>query len=226
MLAKKPKKADHETEKVDVVFFDLDDTLIETSHRHFHVYRDILGSNKIPNVLLEKEFWEQKRNGVQTAKLCPPEFQETFMTEWLMKIEEREYLKYDALYPETLAVLSALKGKIDLVLVTLRKDKSNLLWQLDELGLTDYFSEILVGSPSSKNKVPLVKEYLKNNPQKNSCVIVGDSEVDVQLGKELGFLVVAFANGLRTKSFLSKLQPDFFIENLSEFLLLFNVNRC
>jgi phosphoglycolate phosphatase len=200
-----------------VIFFDLDDTLIDTSHRHYMVYKDILDFHKIPNALLEEEFWSQKRTGRKTVEFLPisGEFSQEFMSEWLRKIEDRAYLKYDSLFSETLDLLSKLR-KYNLVLVTLRNDKQNLFWELDQLKLTEYFTEILVGSPASKNKVALVKTYLKENSGRDNCVIVGDSEVDVYAGKEMGFLTVAFTGGVRSRNFLSKVEPDFCIDNLFE----------
>lgn len=206
-----------------VIFFDLDGTLIDTSHRHYMVYKDILDFHKIPNTLLEEEFWSQKKTGRKTAEFLPisEEFSQEFMSDWLRRIEDRTYLKYDTLFLETPDVLSKLR-KYNLVLVTLRNDKQNLFWELDKLKLTEYFSEILVGSPTSKNKVELVKKYLKGNSGRNNCVIVGDSEVDVYTGKKMGFLAIAFTNGIRSRAFLSKAEPDFYIDNLNEIFKILN----
>jgi len=205
------------------IFFDLDDTLIDTSERHYKVYTDILDFYGIHNTLSKEEFWEQKRNGKKTAKILPKnsskKFIQKFINEWLIRIEEKRYLEYDILLPESMNILSILGDKADLILVTLRNNKENLLWELNNFGLADYFKEILIDSPLKvKNKTLLIKDYIEKNSINGSFIFVGDSEVDISSGKELGMLTIAVTYGIRSKEFLEKLEPDFCLDNLSELL--------
>lgn len=202
-----------------LIFFDLDGTLIDTSERQYRVYRDILDFYGVQSTLSKEEFWNQKRMGKKTVELLPKdfpkEFVQKFMGESLKRIEDRKYLKYDNLLRESLDVLSKIELKNDLILVTLRNNRENLLWELNNLELAKYFKEILVGSPLKlKNKVLLVKEYIKKC-SKNSFIIVGDTEADISTGKELEILTVAVTYGIRSKDFLKKLEPDFYLDSIS-----------
>lgn len=119
--------------------------------------------------------------------------------------------------PETLSVLSALKGKAVLVLVTLRNNRENLFSQLNSLGLTNYFKEILACSPLKlKSKIRPIKDYIEEQSKSGNFIFVGDTEVDVSTGKQLGMLTVAVTYGIRSKGFLKRLKPDFCLDNLSE----------
>lgn len=203
------------------IFFDLDGTLIDTSERHYKVYKDILTYYKIPNTLTKKEFWNKKRKGGKTVEFLPKnsskELIQRFTEEWLKRIEDRRYLKYDSLLRESLGVLSVLKNKACLMLVTLRNNRENLLWELDNFGLTNYFKEILANSSLEvENKIPLIKDYIERNSKRDNFIIVGDTEADISAGKEIGMLSVAVTYGIRSKEFIAKLKPDFCIDNLPE----------
>jgi phosphoglycolate phosphatase len=202
-----------------IMFFDLDGTLIDTSERHYKVYKDILGLHRVSTVLSKREFWEQKRMGRTTVGLLPKNSPRTliksFDEEWFERIERLEYLRYDKLLPQSLDVLSALKERNELILVTLRHNKETLFWELDSFGLTNYFTKILVGSPLLRDKASLIKEYLKTSRGKNG-LIIGDSEIDVHAGNEIGMLTIVVTYGIRSKDFLSKLKPRLFLDNLCE----------
>ena len=210
------------------MFFDLDDTLIDTTERQYRVYKDILYSYGIQNILSKNEFWNIKRSGKKAVELLPKNFSEEFIQkftdEWLKRIENKNYLKYDNLLPESLGVLSVLKNKTDLILVTLRNNRENLLWELNNLGLVNYFKEILVGSPVKlKNKTTLVKAYIERNLKENKFIIVGDTEADISAGKELGMLTVAVTYGIRSKKFLENFKPDLYLDKLNDLLEILKI---
>ncbi|AIJ04929.1 hypothetical protein JH146_0078 [Methanocaldococcus bathoardescens] len=205
------------------IFFDLDGTLIDTSDRHYKVYNDILKLNGFQISISKEKFWELKREGKKTIEMlpnnCPKEFAEKFKNEWIKRIEKREYLKLDTPIYGVSEVLSMLYNKnIELILVTLRHNESNLIWELKNLKLIRYFKEILVGSPLElKDKSILIKKYLTNHSSKTAdLLIVGDSETDILAGKYLGISSVAVTYGIRSKNFLKKLNPEFYIDNIYE----------
>ena len=79
------------------------------------------------------------------------------------------------------------------------------------------FKEILIDSPLKvKNKILLIRDCIERNSKRDNFIFVGDSEVDICSGKELDMLTVAVTYGIRSKEFLEKLEPDFYLDNLSE----------
>jgi phosphoglycolate phosphatase-like HAD superfamily hydrolase len=69
---------------------------------------------------------------------------------------------------------------------------------------------------------PLLKicNDLNINPVK--ALIVGDSEMDVQCGKNAGIKTCAVTYGYRTTEELEKSQPDFLIDNIMELEQIIN----
>jgi len=197
---------------------DLDGTLIDTSERHYRVYRDILKSFGVPINLSKEEFWRLKRNGKKTVDLLPNDVsKDAFQLEWIKRIENREYLKFDEMFSggfETLTQLKELGHKI--ILVTLRQRKDNLFWELDRLGLNKYFDDIIVGSPLYlKTKAILIQKYSKVSTLHDS-IIIGDSEIDILTGKQLRMVTIASTYGIRSPEFLKKYNPDFYLDTLIE----------
>ena len=52
-----------------LIFWDLDDTLIDTSERHYQVYCDIINELNVKIYLDKEEFWKLKRNGISTLEI-------------------------------------------------------------------------------------------------------------------------------------------------------------
>lgn len=209
-------------EMKDKIFLDLDGTLIDTSERHYVVFRDILKSYKIPIYISKDYFWNEKRGGRKTIELLPKGLPcgliKKFSKEWINSIEKKEYLKCDKAFPGMKSILSNLYKKRDLILVTLRNNKKNLLWELNYFGITKFFKSILVDSPmKNKDKASMIKEILAKSFN-NKSIIIGDTEVDMLTGKKLRILTIAATYGIRSKHFLEKLKPDFCIENPTEII--------
>ncbi|NLH39958.1 MAG: HAD family hydrolase [Elusimicrobia bacterium] len=202
------------------IFFDIDGTLIDTSERHYRIYKDILYSYGIQKIFSKRKFWNQKREGKKTVEIIYKksfkQLKKNFAHDWLTKIEDRKYLKFDKLFSGCLNVLSDLKKTNDLIFVTMRNNKKNLLWELDNFGLNKYCSKIIVGSPIDlKSKVPLINKYIIKN-QRGKNIIIGDTEMDIAAGKKLGILTIASIYGIRSKQFLSRLEPDYYLSKLSK----------
>lgn len=201
-----------------IIFLDLDGTLLDTSPRHYKLYKDILDGKGLTNELtLQKEkFWHMKRIGKKTRDILPKSLPDEsivcFEEEWLQKIEKKSYLQYDILFPETKGILAYLNKEFDLVLVTLRNNKENLYWELFNLGLNSYFKSIISGKSPKKN---LVENYLIKNKWER-CFIVGDTEEDIKTGLELDIPTISVSCGIRSREFLEQFNPDFCIDHLKE----------
>ncbi|MFX1521796.1 MAG: HAD family hydrolase, partial [Promethearchaeota archaeon] len=101
---------------------------------------------------------------------------------------------------------------------TLRHNRKNLFWELEQFHLLNYFKEVLYDSRSLKDKSPLIFKYLKKAVKSEKMVLIGDSEADLTAGKNLGLITIAFTDGIRSKEVLSGLEPDFFVDHLSQVL--------
>jgi phosphoglycolate phosphatase len=206
-----------------IILIDLDGTLIDTSERHFRVYKDIVNLYEISDTLSKEIFWNKKRQGKKTSSILPYRLSnksiQGFSDEWLERIETRDYLSFDRLFQDSIQTLSTLQTIGYLALVTLRKDSSNLIWELEYFGLDRYFKKILVGSPLCyRDKTDIIKENIELKANGLNPIIIGDSEIDILTGKKLGLTTIAITRGIRSEEFLRKLKPDFCLNRLSELI--------
>ena len=180
------------------VFCDLDGTLLEDKFRHYECYKAIVkkyGGNCIPL----DEYWNDKRNKVKrTVLLEKTGFQGTYddyLSEWLALIETPEFLKYETLKPDTLSFLEWLGDNSEhIVLTTQRRNRENLLCQLENLGISGYFEEVVSGNHKT--------DILDGKYNKDSLVI-GDTEADEETAKRLGCTFIAVTSGLRNEKYLT-----------------------
>jgi phosphoglycolate phosphatase-like HAD superfamily hydrolase len=209
------------------IFLDLDETLIDTSERHYQVYCDIINILNLKDPLNKDEFWKFKRNGIKTNELINEtnhQIKKEFSKLWIENIEEKEYLLYDRPFCETFELLSKL-SKERLILVTMRNNRKHLIWELKNLGLYEYFESILNCSPlkNETKKIPIL-EYIQEKKlylDKNS-IIIGDSEIDILTGRKLDMTVIAVSYGMRTRKMLSNMNPDYCLNNINQLLETIN----
>jgi len=198
-------------------FVDLDGTIIDPWSRYFSVYSDILQNMGIQPLDFFR-FVEMRRKGIPTVQLLQgvEEKEKSFFTQqWDSLIESKEYLVMDRPFTGSIDALSYLKARSNLVLVTLRKNRANLLDQIRALSLDEYFETILSQSPHvSPQKAPLIRRSCDTLPEFG--YIIGDSEADVLAGKELNLPTISVTSGIRSRDFLSGFFPDYIIEGIWE----------
>lgn len=204
-----------------IIFLDLDETLIDTSERHYQVYSDISNILNLGNIKNKVEFWNLKRKGASTVEILDEtdkDILNEFYNLWIKNIESKKYLIYDTLFNDTSRFLSML-NKERLILLTMRNNRDNLIWELKKLDIYNKFKSILSCSPITNiDKTTPLLEYAKKNDQifnKNS-IIIGDSETDIITGKKLNLKTLAVSYGIRSKEILLLMKPDYCVENMCE----------
>lgn len=208
--------------KFNTIIFDLDGPLLDGKMRHYQCYADILTElNYMPMPC--DQYWDMKRNRINrreqlafsSAETCYDEF----LKRWLAKIEERYYLRLDRLQSNVITILENLKlANKQMILATMRKNKSHLFEQLANLGIIKLFDEIVAIDTDEPNasKSAYVKGILQNKP--GPFLWIGDTEVDVTSAKELNIPIAVVSNGLRTAAYLRSLAPDYISEDLNEII--------
>ncbi len=92
--------------------------------------------------------------------------------------------------------------------------------QARRLGVREHFHEILAFQHDNatfrvRGKGERLEKYLKENPA-SVGIIVGDSEEEVEIGRQLGFATVAITDGMCSTARLRKMKPDFLIQSLHQ----------
>lgn len=121
--------------------------------------------------------------------------------------------------PETLKTLKSKGYKLGAVTT---RSKKTAHPTLVNAGIFDLFDVIICGGDTKELKPhpePLLKalEHLGEVPEK--AVMIGDSNLDIQAGKNAGTKTVRVTYGFH-KDNLKEPEPDFFIEDISDLLKL------
>lgn len=187
--------------KLDYIFIDLDGPILDGKLRNYNCYRDIIKDAGKPLDIVT--YWMMKRNMVKQDVILEKSMYggsyEEFYTQWFNNIEAEFYLDFDILKPNVNEVLLEWKKYVKcIVLITLRKNRDNLIWQLNKLNIIDLFDEIIsCESMGSDSKYNALMHF-----QYQHAIFIGDTEEDMNTAKKLNILSIGIINGLREKQYL------------------------
>jgi phosphoglycolate phosphatase-like HAD superfamily hydrolase len=208
------------------LYLDLDGTLIDVSDRYYRIYKEVVLSIE-GNPLEKSEYWGLRRQGVPESKLFsqlrPFKESSDLLVLRSKKLEAAEYLKYDQLVPGALETLNFLKARAQLVLVTLRKAVTELRQQLQTLGLSSFFDQVLYPNQRVDDHATSKAALISQNPwfKIKGSLIVGDSEADILAGRLLSIKSIAVLSGIREREVLVRYEPDYIIDSLAGLPALF-----
>lgn len=196
------------------IYFDLDGTLVDCRERHYRLYADScarLGLPALPN----RRYWTLRRQGASSPSLAgdaSDPVRREFSKLWMERIETAEYLDLDRPLPRARETLRLLRGDHRLVLVTLRHRETELLRQLENTGLKDELDAIVCpnGRPIASKADLLTKERPDGR-----AFVVGDSEADIALAKELDAPAICVSTGVRGRRFLEEAGADYVVDRVS-----------
>lgn len=203
----------------DSIAFDFDGTLIDISMRDYLIYCDILTEGNYKHLSFNI-YWEMRRSKINIFNLLQSSnVNEKYFDYFIQKrkslIEIEEYLKKDILFPHTIEILKDLTQYYNCYLVTMRNNKFNTLRQIEWLGISNYFKEIIVTSQSKIDTFSKIKK-LK--------FVIGDTENDIIPANKLAINSIAVTTGIRNEKLLKEYKPNFLIKDLIEIKnILYNV---
>lgn len=134
-----------------------------------------------------------------------------------------EQMEYSKLYYGVEKVLEELKqrgNKISL-LTTKAQDQTDKI--IDYFNLRDYFDFIMGrrdGIAHKPSPEPLISICNQLNTDVKNTIMIGDTELDIQCGKNAGSLTCGVLYGYRTKELIKIENPDFIIETFPEILTI------
>jgi phosphoglycolate phosphatase len=203
------------------IYIDLDGTILDTSDRHYNLYASLV--KKYSGVLLKKRtYWSLKRQKTSETEIYrisgfSPSTGEKANRERLEKIETTQFLKYDTVFPFVCETLENLSRISRLAVATVRRERNLLNWEMERFGLTRYFSDVFCSFKENADweaKGELISADVLFD--KESSVVVGDTEVDIKAGKLVGITTVAISGGMRTEEYLLGLKPSYILHDISE----------
>lgn len=205
---------------VRTLFLDLDGPLLDVAERYHRLHRDLV-LRRGGQPLAAAEYWELKRDRTPEEEILAraglsPGAAAAAAAAHRSRIESRRYLRFDRPWAWTAPALDSLARLATPVLITARRHRDRLLWQLARLGLEERFESVLAGpgdgTPLSKARL-LLDSRLTWAP---GSVLVGDSEVDIASGRALGLITVALDCGVRNAARLAACNPDLLLGDLRQ----------
>lgn len=151
-------------------------------------------------------------------KIIVPDF-EKFIT--IYKVNYFEQMEYSNVYDGVEKTLSALKDRdIQISLLTTKiQDQADRI--IDHFDLRKYFDLVMGRRDGIQHKPspePLLKICDDLDIDVNNTLMVGDTELDIQCGKNAGSYTCGVLYGYRTKELLDIEEPDFIVERLEDLL--------
>lgn len=128
---------------------------------------------------------------------------------------------HSRLYPGARDVLEHFKTRQQAVLTNKPNPFSRQL--LETLGVGDYFREIIgPDEPHPKKPDPAVVRAMMERAgvTVEETLIIGDSPVDIQTGRNAGVLTVVLSHGLADEAELRAARPDLLVKDFPELLTL------
>jgi HAD superfamily hydrolase (TIGR01549 family) len=202
--------------------FDLDGTLTESSET---IYRATIKTFEhfgrkvhLPKVELDKRIGEHFQTIFDAMQIRVNDIEE-FIN--VYKTIYFDFINTTKVYPDVEETLSTLKkdGKKIALLTTKSQDQAQNI--LHHFKLNRYFDEIMGrrnGIEVKPSPEPLIFICNSLSVLPEETIMIGDSELDVQCGKNAGAKTCAVTWGYRLEFLLEKEKPDYLVKNILELL--------
>lgn len=137
--------------------------------------------------------------------------------EWLNRRRPRP-MKHFLLIPGVKEMLDVLQSRYPLAVVSARDENSTLAF-LEKFSLTGYFQEIVTAVTARHTKPypdPVLYAADKMGVAPETCLMIGDTTVDIRAGKSAGAQTVGVLCGFGEEDELKSWGADLILENTSQ----------
>jgi phosphoglycolate phosphatase len=199
------------------LFFDLDGTLLNSHKRLYFLFQHLVPDSN----LTFQEYWTLKRNKVNHQEILTKQFNyskedyQKFEDHWMDEIEKEKWLNLDEPFDGVSAFLQKLKPQNKIYLVTARQSKKMVKKQLARYGWHKIFDTIFV-TEHKQDKFSLINENVQVS---HDDWFIGDTGMDIEVGKKLGIKTAAVLTGFLNQEKLASYQPDLILANVTLFQL-------
>ena len=205
---------------IDVIFFDVDGTLIDARRDIVNAMNHVLLQMGLPEKSFE-EIVSYIGTGVKDLISKSLGSGDTLLIDKGVKLYGGYYIKHPAdeamLYPHVRETLEYFKDKKKIILTNRYAGMADSA--LNALGIREFFEGIIGGDdekclkPSACVLDPYISRY---GLDKDKALIVGDMAIDIQTGKNSGIKTCFVTYGLGKSGDVKPLNPDFIIDDMIE----------
>lgn len=206
-------------QKYKAILFDKDGVLIDSIDMYLRAVNETLkhyGKKELSKKKFQKEFWGIRFDvNVRRVFKGLPESKIKEILEYYKK-KRKEFEGLIKLYPSTISVLKALKGKYKLGIIT-STFKDLTIKFLKDFELLKYF-DIVVGGDEARPKPepdPIIKACKILEVKPEDTLYVGDTMPDIKAGKAAGCTIVMVATSM-TREELKDVEGILIIDDLKE----------
>jgi phosphoglycolate phosphatase len=218
------------------IFCDLDGPLVDVSRRYYKTYQLAISEvqhqmqgRALLTPLSESQFWQmkQERRPDRDIAFCSGlrhEQIDRFLASVTDLVNHPTLLQEDRVQPgavQALQLLSRLGASLSVVTLRCQAQATQLLQQFqldsffDRVCGTDDRSAAYQNYTESKQALLQILMAQRNSSDHHQHWMIGDTEADVQAGQALGLSTVALTCGMRSHSYLQRLQPTTVQANLT-----------
>ena len=204
------------------ICFDLDGTLVDSKDtilKSTQVALDLLNiAHNIPEYVFTNMIGKHFVDIFEELKINVPDF-EKFIT--IYKELYFDFMDSSNLYPEveeTLNYLNKKKIKVSLLTTKIQDQAEKIIDHFDLRSSFDYLMGRRDGLAHKPSPEPLLSICKELNLNPSESLMIGDTELDIQCGKNAGSKTCGVLYGYRSKSQLEKEKPDFLISGLNELI--------
>jgi len=204
------------------ICFDLDGTLVDSKITILESTKAALDKLKIPHDISEDIF----------SNMIGKHFVDIFVELKMDTVDFEQFIPiYKALYfdfidssylyphvPETLKYLNEKKIKVSLLTTKVQEQADKII---DHFGLRSSFNYVMGrrnGFEHKPSPEPLLFICNELEVKPGETLIVGDTELDIQCGKNAAAKTCGVIYGYRNREQIEKEKPDFIISGLSELI--------
>jgi HAD superfamily hydrolase (TIGR01549 family) len=212
--------------QIQLVVFDLDGTLVSSHETIYkatlHALKEVGIENDLPRDRFMNMIGMHFEDIFSEFGFKVPDFEDFIK---IYKSIYFDYMEHSTLYPGVEIIVDWIRKqnkKIGL-LTTKGQDQAEII--LKHFNLFDRFDGVMGRRPGIAHKPspePLIKLCDEVGVNTENTIMVGDSELDVECGKNAGSFTCAVSYGYREKAILEKMNPDFLIDNIRDIEYILN----
>lgn len=211
---------------IELVIFDLDGTLVSSHKTIYLSTRYALNKLNIKGELPEEKFYT--RIGLHFEDIFDEfgiqvnDFEE-FIT--IYKSIYFDFMESSLLYDHVLSTIKQIKnrGKKVALLTTKGQDQAEKI--VAHFNLNSQFDYVMgrrSGLAHKPSPEPLLKICEDLDVRPGNSMIIGDTEMDIQCGKNAGAYTCGVTYGYRSEEELTQHKPDFLIDKIYELVNILN----